>query len=290
MSISSNDAALWKNLVQVVDTRDVVVSTDINSFPVFHEEFTLPYFVIKFCIQGTASFRYDLHSIQDCPHTVTVLQPGHIFHAESVSDDFHQAAVVVSKHMYDEWRKFSGKAFIQLNQTPSFQYTPEQAEKLKDAVHLLRTVAQSVHPEREMALLSILQILCTMVGIYSEKQVPDQSYPINRGEEIFVRFHDMLMKHYTEARDIAFYANKLFITPKYFSAIILKTTGISALDWITGYIITKAKLLLKHHNELSIQDVCYQLGFNEQAAFSRYFKRATGLTPTQYRNECTHKP
>ena len=279
----------WETLVRTADSRDIAVLTNVNTFPVFHQEFTLPYLVVTICTSGYATYRYDLHEMHDTKQTLAVMQPGHIVRAEYVSEDYNQTSIVVSKQMYDEWRRLSGNSFIRFYQVPSFHYTDEQANNLNDAVRLLRTIAQTDMPDRHDSLLSLLKIFFTMVSAYSEEQVPNRPSTMNRGEELFMRFHDLLMQHYTEAREIAFYANKLCITPKYFSAIIYKATGIGALDWITSYVIMRAKMLLQHHRELSIQDVCYRIGFNEQAAFSRYFKRATGMTPSQFRGETKDK-
>ena len=43
--------------------------------------------------------------------------------------------------------------------------------------------------------------------------------------------------------------------------------------------------MLRHHPELTIQQISNQLGFSEQTSFSRYFKAHAGMSPKQYREE-----
>ena len=81
-----------------------------------------------------------------------------------------------------------------------------------------------------------------------------------------------------------FYAEKLHLTPKYFSKIIRDVTdGLSPADWIEQYIVAQAQQLLKNNPAMTVQEVAYMVGFNEPASFCRYYKRVTGTTAKQYR-------
>ena len=42
--------------------------------------------------------------------------------------------------------------------------------------------------------------------------------------------------------------------------------------------------MLRSRLDLSIQEICYDLGFSELANFSRYFKRVTGYSPKAFRD------
>ena len=46
----------------------------------------------------------------------------------------------------------------------------------------------------------------------------------------------------------------------------------------------EAKKLLFMRRNLSMQAIANLLGFDEQAIFSRYFRRETGMSPTEFRN------
>ena len=82
--------------------------------------------------------------------------------------------------------------------------------------------------------------------------------------------------------DIGFYARQLCITPKYLTTLIKRISGQSVSEWIDNYVILEAKTLLKY-STMSIQEIAYYLNFPNQSFFGSYFKRNTGMSPSQYK-------
>lgn len=284
MVTSNPQATIWQQLIQKTDEKKVTILRNLSRFPSYKEEFAVPYFVLVYCQQGEAQLSYDNKKMSLVPGSIMIWQPGHILRIEEHTDSYKMSILVLAKDLYDSWRRVSGNLFIRFIQSPTFMATSDQIVHIKDAIRVLENQVSLEYALKDEDLLSLLKIVINMIGLYSQAQTSKPIRKLNHNEEIFMQFYDLLLEHYAEARDIAFYANKLCISPKYFSAIILKATGITAMDWITNYVIMRAQLLLKHHREISIQDVGYQLGFNEQAAFSRYFHRESGMTPSQYRS------
>ena len=52
---------------------------------------------------------------------------------------------------------------------------------------------------------------------------------------------DLVEHNYQTNRNVKFYADKLFYTPKYLSKIINDNTGKSASEWINNYVLMKQK-------------------------------------------------
>ena len=102
-------------------------------------------------------------------------------------------------------------------------------------------------------------------------------------QQLVNRFKDALVSHFQESREVQYYGNLLCLSPKYFGSIIKKETGISANEWISGYVIVQAKSLLRHSQNLNIQQISQQLGFSDPAAFTRFFKTNAGVSPKEYR-------
>ena len=84
---------------------------------------------------------------------------------------------------------------------------------------------------------------------------------------------------------MGFYAAQACLSPKYFSDVVKQETGHTAAWWIHSHVVAEAKALLQLRRDLNIQTVADMLGFADQAIFSRYFHRETGLYPTEYRNQ-----
>ena len=79
-----------------------------------------------------------------------------------------------------------------------------------------------------------------------------------------------------------FYAAALCITPKHLTELVKDATGRTASEWIAEAVALEAKALLQNP-ALTVAQVAAGLQFTDQFAFSRFFKRSTGLSPTAYR-------
>jgi AraC-like DNA-binding protein len=98
-------------------------------------------------------------------------------------------------------------------------------------------------------------------------------------------FMRLVHLNYTRQRSVSFYADKLFISPKYLSMLVKNQTGRSALDWINQFVIIEAKNLLRFSGK-NVQQVAYALNFPNQSSFGKYFKHLTGMSPLQYQKNC----
>ena len=99
---------------------------------------------------------------------------------------------------------------------------------------------------------------------------------------IVERFLELVHEHYREERMISYYADRMCLTPKYLSKIVKDNTGRPASEWIENYIILEARAMLQN-SDMTIQQIAQSLNFPNQSFFGKYFKRATGMSPKQYR-------
>jgi len=79
------------------------------------------------------------------------------------------------------------------------------------------------------------------------------------------------------------YADMLSVTPNYLNKTVKLHTRRTAIDWIEIARLNMAKQLLKDPS-VPIVEVASRVGLDDQSYFSRFFKKKTGLTPSQYRN------
>lgn len=115
----------------------------------------------------------------------------------------------------------------------------------------------------------------------SEDSIASGAENPGRAQNYVFRFIQMLHVHYAHQRNIDFYAKQLCITPKYLSMITKELTGNTASEWLNRIVILEAKNMLRFSDK-NIQEVAYALNFPSQSAFGKYFKRMTGLSPSEY--------
>lgn len=94
-------------------------------------------------------------------------------------------------------------------------------------------------------------------------------------------FMRLVQIHHFHERSLTFYADRLFISPKYLSRIIKEATGRSAADWIDQFVLLEAKNMLRFSNK-NIQQVAYALNFTTQSSFGKFFKHLAGMSPSDY--------
>ncbi|BAV07084.1 AraC-type DNA-binding protein [Filimonas lacunae] len=98
-----------------------------------------------------------------------------------------------------------------------------------------------------------------------------------------LRFKQLVIAHYKEKKLVKDYSALLNLTPLYLNEVVKEITGFPASYWIQESILLEAKRLL-HYTTLDVKQVAYELGYDDHAYFSRFFKKHTGMTATAFRN------
>ena len=111
---------------------------------------------------------------------------------------------------------------------------------------------------------------------------------INKG--ILEKFEEVLNTYFSSDKpniiglpSVSYCADELHLSANYFGDLIKKETGKSAQEYIQNKIIDVAKNKILGNN-LTVNEIAYQLGFKYPQHFSRLFKQRVGYTPNEYRS------
>ncbi len=96
------------------------------------------------------------------------------------------------------------------------------------------------------------------------------------------KFNYLVDLHYKSKRKVSDYADMLFKSPKTLSNLFSIYNQKSPQQIILDRLSLEAKRLI-HFTEKQNQEIAYDLGFNDPAHFSRFFKKMTEMTPSEYR-------
>ena len=87
---------------------------------------------------------------------------------------------------------------------------------------------------------------------------------------------------YRTHRDIAYYADKLCVTPKSLSEICKSISGCGAAYWINRYTSVEISRLLRDRS-LTLTDIAYRFDFSSPAHLSRYIRQNLGVSASEIR-------
>ena len=105
-----------------------------------------------------------------------------------------------------------------------------------------------------------------------------------RSSQLYDEFAELVRSHCNTNRDVAFYADCMNVTPRYLAQVTHRISGLSPKSIIDRQLAeTLQRQLLTTRS--SVQEIAYSYGFTSQAQFSKFFKKETGLSPTEFRKK-----
>ena len=265
---------------QRIREEGIVVFDNIRGLPSGDEPFTSSDYVICIGHRGRIELMYDDISDFSEQHTVGVIFPNHCLRKVSITDDYLATLIIVDSSVL-------GDPLLQIIKQMRYRYEPHPNVKLdkheyKIITHVvegMREITRLNLPDRQMLMKRLLEFLLRMLNHYRKSKLNEPG----GDKQVSARFHNDLKQHFRKHRDVGFYAAQACLSTKHFSAVVKQETGHTAAYWIHHQVVAEAKMLLHIRHDLTVQAIADMLGFEDQATFSRYFRRETGLSPTDFR-------
>ena len=279
---------IFEETFRNIKTSELAVLRDIHRFPVYGQDIISEYLMVCINHSGTARALYDMQEVTFNPNEIAIVLPGHILRPLESSPDYTVTLLIHSVPLYEELRtRRLSRAHYKFHRMPACPLTEDDMAQFMKAVDMLEHICKASlqrYPFRHEMLIAQTNVMAEMINAY-RRELDDKALSDIHKSGIFNDFCDLLALHYREQHEVAFYADHLHLSPRYFSVLVKEVVGLSASDYIEEYIASQAKSLLKTRPELSVLQISFHLGFSESPSFCRFFKRLTGLTPTAFREQ-----
>ncbi len=258
-----------------------------------HEKRNLDSFEIIYGIKGCAYIQQDEDKYEVTPGKTLLLLPGHIHKGYKESENelsfywihFQCADFEILTSKAAQSLMFPLTSGSYLNNTCHFILVPvffksNESEKL---VIQIRQLLHHAYSANCMALTN--NYILTLVLMELSQQVVTSSSNDLRDETSrkFSEIIEWLRININKNYSVSEISQKFNFNKDYLCRIFKKHTGMSIVKYMNGVKIGKAKELLCS-SELSIKEISYSLGFNDDKYFMKLFKTHENLTPSEYRS------
>lgn len=274
--------------------RDLMAGKDIcclegevKAFPkILCKPFLMNYVGLIVCEKGYFCFDVDKKKFTAQAGETVFLSEGNNFSIGELSDDLR---VSILFYHIDPIREILGSSIVAmylyttLTPEPCYVWTSGEESDLARYIALLgrhRKSAQNPFDNHECKLL-LLALTYRLCSIYSRRIIEEKNVAGHK-IDTFIKLIRLIEKYYMQERGVAFYADKLCLSPKYLSALSKSVCGYTVQELVFRAIIRKSIFWLKNTNK-SVQEISDDLNFPNASFFGTFFKKQTGLAPSYYR-------
>lgn len=248
--------------------------------------FKLKFTIVLLCLSGSIKLRIQMneHVIQEGGMTIIIERS--ICECLEISEDAKLVMFAFSSEfkILDPEIDPAPEVFDAVASNPHLRLTSEDLDNVMLLYRMLRKriADPTFELRKEFAINGMRSLFCYLAPYLVENSM-NLLRPKTRGRQITDDFLSLVESYSLEYRKLDFYAERLYITPRYLSKVVQEVSGRTAREWINMRVLLEAKVLLKE-GRLSIQQISDQLNFPNQSFFGSYFKRATGMSPSRYRH------
>jgi AraC family transcriptional activator of pobA len=183
-----------------------------------------------------------------------------------------------------EYRLFNNADFKSL-----ITVVPEKREKLRNITQLIFTELQTPDDYSQDIVLNLLHLfLLESRRIFDLQSQAVKEEPDATPDTTIIRFKQLIEEKFTQEKNVSSYAGMLNINPSCLNELTKRTTGITAGGLIRNRVIDETKKLL-YSSSISGKEIAFQLGFDDPAYFSRFFRKYTGTTLKEFREQSRKK-
>lgn len=284
MSVINPLLELSKSVVNVpfeIHTMEWIAQNRFQQNEVPHRH---NYFVIIWVKKGTGIHLIDLEKYELEDNTVYCITPGQVHQlnatgpAEGYVISFMAEFLGGAEENYD--LLFNTGLFYTFSNSPVIKVNEEMSIEMQDAVAKMQKEFNNFFILRAEILRGFLKIF--LIYLTRQYDRPRETEAQSKSIDLVKQFFALVEKHFTTKKMVTDYAEELAVTPNHLNEVVKKITGSPASHHIQQRIILEAKRQAVY-SRVTMKEIAYQLGFDDTAHFSKFFKNASGESFSDFR-------
>lgn len=173
-----------------------------------------------------------------------------------------------------------GFIFFGPSSTMFVKLDDEHIEKMERLLELFIEEYESEEDIKGEMLRMLLVRLIIQTTRLAKKQYLDKSEIVEEKFNLLRQYNVLVEIHFRKERQVQFYAGLLNKSPKTISNIFSLYSKKTPLQIIQERVITEAKRLF-YYTDKSVKEIADDLGFEDVAHFSKFFKNCTAQNPSE---------
>jgi len=242
-------------------------------------------FVLTICLKGNATIQVNYRDFSIKEGHISTYIPNQLFKVKEMSDNFLIENLFLSAdYVLQLPLSIDFDLFKNIAATPVQKVSDETLHNMLEFHSLIaKHHRREDNPYKEHQVKALIFALLSEFAVLYSTSTSEVPTAVSRQESLTDDFFKLMLENYKKERSVAYYADKLCLTPKYLSMTVKKITGHPISDWINEVVVIEAKRMLKATDMTALQ-ISEELNFPNPSFFGRFFKQYTGMTPLQYKN------
>lgn len=253
------------------------------------EGFRADYYIYAICLSGTADIALNGERIKLKKDDFFAVIPSTAIQVLGHSSAFKIKVLLFERGFLlknvSDTRQLEQLGFFNYDTLAHIHLISTEAVFLKEKLDALGAKSKTTGIFHDTIIQSlIINLLFETAEIYFRYTGATKKKALNNEELLFMKFIKLLQYNFKSEKQLDFYTRKLFITDKYLIDICKKVAGKTPGTLIAEAVLAEARLLLALP-EYNVSLVSAELQYSSVAAFSKFFRKHTGIPPVEYKNK-----